>query len=141
MSFEIRFKTDDESTAFDRNPGQGIEGRITIGDFWESFFAATSSCTISFYESSWTENLAALKNGDNAFFLTDVGEPEGELLFRCWPAFHHEGSIFFTEKLLLRSNAGSNVDVGDVSELIAFDELKRVVGSGVSFWKLPLAEI
>lgn len=160
--FEIRFKGAGEPRVLSDGGGYR-EGRVTIGEtFWETFVAGTGFWSVGDYEASWTTNLLKLRMGQDAFFLTDVGQGDSDVLFRCWPAFHVGHQVFFTEKLLLRSNARGESGVGkiaalfekyvlrriprapfgigNVEELIEFSALRRMVGSEVSFWTLPAAE-
>lgn len=136
MTFSIGIKDPSESKVFGDDSGPGFEGLIRIGDLTESFFAVTVAWTQLDYERSWDENLATLREGRDAYFLTDVSGGDDASVFFVWPAFHHDGSIYFTQKLLLRSNAGHRFGLRHVPEMIDFDNMRSLVGGEVSFFSI-----
>ena len=141
MSFSIAFKHASQPTVFPDDVGPGREGLIRVGDLAESFFAVTTVWSENDYERSWAENLSALRRGRDAFFLTDVSDGDDAAVFFVWPAFHLDGRIYTTQKLLLRSNARGRFGIRYVADLIDFDGLRGLVGGEVSFFPIDKEDL
>jgi hypothetical protein len=86
--------------------GSGIEsdGKITIGDHWETFTASHVVCDRSHYETQWREAADRILDGQPGSFVVDLagGQPEyrGES-WNVWP----EGDVAIVQnQRLILSN-------------------------------------
>ncbi len=135
MGFVVRFKRSGGDQLIETSQWEA-EGLIRVGGLRETFISSLNYWGQDDYEQSWRANLASLQAGQDSFFPTEAPDPLTANFFRVWPAFWHEGLVLLTEKFLFRELHPTPLAIEAIPEMIDFPDLRRSVGSEVSFFEL-----
>lgn len=77
-----------------------IEGKITINDFWETFYISLDWWSQADYERQWKEGLERIRTHDKSCLVTEVQNPNK---MRCvdWWLLYKEGNKIFIRNYVL----------------------------------------
>lgn len=114
----MRISTTSRTDAFsievasDRPPaallqGAGATGRVTIGDFAESFYMDLSYWSLGEYERSWRDSLKVIfdRKERDSCLIASIARPEVSNFIFCWPVYRRgedvliQNSIIFLDEL------------------------------------------
>jgi hypothetical protein len=103
--FEIAFESVGEAgtTEFE------TDGKITIGDHWETFTASHTVWDRSRYEREWREAADRVLAGQPGCFVVDIAKGEADYGGECWVAWP-EGEVAVVQNQL---RVGSSFDPDD----------------------------
>ncbi|MEV2251109.1 hypothetical protein AB0I94_11095 [Streptomyces sp. NPDC050147] len=87
--------------------GTGAVGRISVGDFEESFAMDLSYWSVTDYQESWMSALAVLDGGTDSTscLISSITDPANSNFVFCWPIYREgddvyvQNSIIFLEEL------------------------------------------
>jgi hypothetical protein len=85
----------------------GATGRITVGDFAESFYMDLSYWSVEEYERSWRDSLQVIFGGEegDSCLVASIANPESSSFIFCWPLYRRredvviQNSIIFLDEL------------------------------------------
>jgi hypothetical protein len=116
-------------------------GLITIGDYEESFLAASGLWDWQAYERQWRDAARRLlEHRDRTAFVTSFSHPDAHHNF-VWPAWYEDDIVYLQHRLLLRECLPSVLDVDRIHDIIGPRETVTEDGDEISQWTVPLADI
>jgi hypothetical protein len=135
FSIEIRHEVEqDEDSRYYR-------GLITIGDYEESFLAASGVWDWQAYERQWRAAARRLlKHRDRTAFVTSFSHPDAHHNF-AWLAWCEQNLVYLQNRLLLREFLPSVLDVDRIDEVVGSRETVTEDGEEISQWTVSLADI
>lgn len=85
----------------------GATGRITVGDFAESFYMDLSYWSVEEYGRSWRDSLQVIFDGEesDSCLIASITDPDASNFIFCWPLYRRgedvivQNSIIFLDEL------------------------------------------
>ena len=117
-------------------------GRITIGDFSETFEADLSYWSPERYCQQWADATRRLVAGDGrAAFITSMYPPESANFIWWWPAWREGTRVLVQNQMLLFDQLDEPFDEADPYRSLGVRSRTTEDGYGISTWEAGVAEV
>ena len=89
-------------------------GRITVGDFTESFHVALDFWSPRDYRASWKRALGRLLSADviDSCLIASVGDPETANFVTCWPLYRCKEKVYVQNSIIFLDQLEGGVRSG-----------------------------
>jgi hypothetical protein len=131
------------STADANDSANGAIGRITIGDFSETFEMPLGFWAVSDYRNSWCRAFALLEEGSDSAscLMASMTAPETTNFLFCWPLYRDGETVYVQNSIIFLDEIRSEFDPGrpwlSISSRCTVDD----DGNIVSEWTTPMDSI
>jgi hypothetical protein len=133
--FEIAFESPREAASAEFGE---TDGKITVGDHWESFTASHTLWDRSRYRKQWREAADRVLAARPGCFVVDLAGTETNYRGECWIAWP-EGDVVVVQNQLLLGPAFDPDDPHAFPPAVPHRVTED--GHGVSTWRVRLADV
>ena len=116
---------------------RGLEGRITLGDYWESFVSPLDFWTRADYEAQWQQGVElALHSGRPSCLIVSIERPSESELVRWWLLYPEGERVYVQEHLLILPDLSISFSLEDPYSFIPDRKQLGEEGAQVSEWEV-----
>lgn len=118
-------------------------GRITVGDFTESFHMALDFWSPRDYRASWKRALGRLLSADviDSCLIASVGDPETANFVTCWPLYRRKEKVYVQNSIIFLDQLEGGFDPDRPWEFIEARQSIDEDGNRVSEWETEISEV
>lgn len=121
----------------------GATGRITVGDFAESFYMDLSYWNIEEYERSWRDSLQVIFDGEerDSCLVVSITNPESSNFIFCWPLYRRGDDVIVQNSIILLNELERDFSAlepwASVRSRLTVDE----DGNSISEWRTSVSAV
>ncbi|MEV7112503.1 hypothetical protein [Streptomyces anulatus] len=121
----------------------GATGRITVGDFAESFYMDLSYWSIDEYERSWRDSIQVIFDGEerDSCLIASITNPEASNFIFCWPLYRRGEGVIVQNSIIFLDELERNFDPlepwSSVRSRLTVDE----DGNSISEWRTSVSAV
>ncbi|HEV2916114.1 MAG TPA: hypothetical protein VGW78_00040 [Candidatus Babeliales bacterium] len=125
-----------------RNKIKSYRGKIYIGDYWESIFAALGYWKKRDYERQWKEALERLKTHNSSCLIVSVLNPNVQKYIEMWMLYRVKNTIYIHNRFFIleyydRLLKGKTLTLDNWHEFIPRKRLNKPGENKWSEWSVP----
>jgi hypothetical protein len=140
--FAIEVVDSDASEDAQRAPSEAV-GRITVGEFAETFHMDLSFWNVSDYRRSWKRALQVLAGDETAVscLISSITDPENSNFIFCWPLYRSGKDVYVQNSVIFLDELDGRFDPEQpwnfVGPRCAIDD----DGNRISEWSTGMTEL
>ncbi|MEU3249920.1 hypothetical protein [Streptomyces sp. NPDC006997] len=121
----------------------GATGRITVGDFAESFYMDLSYWSIEEYQRSWRDSLQVIFEGKerDSCLVASITNPEASNFIFCWPLYRRGEDVIIQNSIIFLDELERDFDPlepwSSVRSRLTVDE----DGNSISEWRTSVSAV
>lgn len=118
-------------------------GRISVGDFSESFEMALGWWNADLYRASWRKALDVLEFGDDAVscLVSFITDPSVSNFIFCWPLYRKSDTVFVQNAVLFLDELPEPFDASHPWLSVRPRAVRDEDGNRISEWTTSMVEI
>ena len=137
-----QFNIELNDSPFDCDGDLLLSGRISIGDFSESFHASLSYWDRDKYISQWRDGLKGLKtDGDKSILVTNMYDPKKANFVFAWVLYLIDGMIHIQNNVVFLDETDQPLDENNLQRYVPPREKYSADGEKISEWVIELDDI
>ncbi|MCY0938053.1 hypothetical protein [Streptomyces sp. H34-S4] len=121
----------------------GATGRITVGDFVESFYMDLSYWSIDEYERSWRDSIQLILDGEerDSCLIVSITNPEASNFIFSWPLYRRGEDVIIQNSIIFLDELERDFDPlepwSSVRPRLTVDE----DGNSISEWRTSVSAV
>ncbi|MCL3996134.1 hypothetical protein [Streptomyces lavenduligriseus] len=123
--------------------GEGAIGRITVGDFGESFPMDLTYWNVGQYQTSWARSLRILERGDDTTsgLITSITDPANSNFIFCWPLYRSGEIVYIQNSIIFLTELEEDFNPAEPWRFVEPRSTVDEEGNEISEWQTTISEI